>query len=230
MKNQYFGDTRDLFKYDLALHILEATGLRCFTFVPMLTHDDGSADGVHMDLSKGHAGTRNRPLREFLEACTREGNRDIRELDRFFDGTPYELLTYHRVLERDRRSQYFRDLPEKWLEDAVVVVDPDNGMEVRSGRGIKWLRYDDLRYLCDNLGDRSVLLAFQFIPRVRRDVFVPGIARTIVERSGVEKVHCVSDGHVVFYAMGRRGDMRDVVGEYGEMYGLDVGSWPEGPM
>jgi len=223
VKNQYFGDTRDLFKYDLALHCMASTGLPRFTFVPMLTPDDGSADGRLVDLGKARAGSRNGDLVDFLEECTREGRRDVRELDRFFADRPEELLTHGRMFEEERRLQYWTELPGEWLEDAVVVVDPDNGMEVRSGRGVKWLRYDELRYLYDGLGERSVLLVFQFIPRVKRSVYVPTIARRIVERSGVGEVQWVTDGHVVFYAMG---DVGESVGEYGGMYGLDVGVWP----
>ena len=94
MKNQYFGDTRDLFKYDLALHVLESTGLSRFTFIPMLTPDDSTTDGGLVDLSKGAAGTQNKALCDFLEACTDEGRRDIRELEGFFSSTPYEILIY----------------------------------------------------------------------------------------------------------------------------------------
>jgi len=144
----------------------------------------------------------------------------VGELDRFFEGRDEELLNWDRVLEEDRRLQYWTELPREWLEDAVVVVDPDNGMEVRSGRGVKWLRYDELRYLNEGLGERSVLLVFQFIPRVKRSVYVPMIARRIGERSGVGEVQWVSDGHVVFYAMG---DEKDSIKKYGEMYGLDTG-------
>jgi len=225
VKNQYFGDTRDLFKYDLALHILERTDLRRFTFVPMLTPEDETTDGVHVDLAKAKAGRDNQPLCDFLESCTREGRRDIRELDRFFAGTTNEILTYHPVLEKERRSQYFSDLPGDWLEDSVVVLDPDNGMEVPSGRGVKWLRYDELRHLYDDLGDRSVMLVFQFIPREKRSIFIPRIARAMIDRSGVEPpVHWVSDGHVVFYGLSRRGDVEDVLADYGRKYDLTTGS------
>ena len=57
----------------------------------------------------------------------------MRELDRFFDGRGEELLTWDGVLEEDRSLQYWTELPREWLEDAVVVVDPDNGLEVPSG-------------------------------------------------------------------------------------------------
>jgi hypothetical protein len=70
---------------------------------------------------------------EFLESCTREGRRDVRELERFFADRDEELLLWDRVMEEGRRLQYWTELPREWLEDAVVVVDPDNGLEVASG-------------------------------------------------------------------------------------------------
>lgn len=46
MKNQYFGDTRDLFKYDLILELLlENDFLERFTFIPMLTEDTENLHG-----------------------------------------------------------------------------------------------------------------------------------------------------------------------------------------
>ncbi|MCJ2670040.1 MAG: hypothetical protein LN416_05970, partial [Candidatus Thermoplasmatota archaeon] len=62
MKNQYFGDTRDLFKYDLVLELLLGTELRRFTFIPMLTRDEESSDGGKTDYGNATAGTQRRFL------------------------------------------------------------------------------------------------------------------------------------------------------------------------
>ena len=47
VKNQYFGDKRDLFKYDIIARIIttESFFLRQFLFIPMLTPNDSSWDG-----------------------------------------------------------------------------------------------------------------------------------------------------------------------------------------
>lgn len=232
MKNQYFGDTRDLFKHDLVLDILSRTDLRRFTFVPMLTPNDETTDGVRVDLSKGRAGVDNMPLREFLEGCTRAGRRDVRELDAFFVrelGGRYELLTYGPLLEEDTRFSYFDDLPDEWLRGSVVVLDPDNGMEIPSNSGDKWLRYHELRQVYDRMDDMSVLLVFQYIPRVKREVFMPEVARRMVQRAGVDRpVHWVSDNEVVFYSLAkgeaRRREMEGVLAGYADRYGLAFGS------
>ena len=41
MNRQFFGDTRDLFKYDLVRHVMKALPVfDSFTFIPMLTEED----------------------------------------------------------------------------------------------------------------------------------------------------------------------------------------------
>jgi hypothetical protein len=45
MKNQYFGDKRDFFKYNLLLDLLECLDLATLTFIPMLTPDYGTNEG-----------------------------------------------------------------------------------------------------------------------------------------------------------------------------------------
>ena len=47
------------------------------------------------------------------------------------------------------------------------------------------------------------------------------IARRIVERAGVDEVHWVTDGHVVFYAVG---DVGESINEYGQRYNIQVGT------
>ena len=68
MNRMFFGDQRDLFKFDLVRHIMKAfPELANFTFVPMLTEDE-SASGrkktatkdLGLAQKKGRAGTRNR--------------------------------------------------------------------------------------------------------------------------------------------------------------------------
>jgi len=75
VKNQYFGDTRDLFKYDLALHIIEGIwSIRALTFVPMLTPDDGSRQGSRTDHRKGRQATGNPGLSTGLQGASGTGN------------------------------------------------------------------------------------------------------------------------------------------------------------
>ena len=94
MKNQYFGDVRDLFKYDLIQGILEGIStLQGFTFIPMLTENDPkSGDGNKRDFDKadrdGRPGTKNEELKEFLKPYKdkeNRGKRDFKEIEKYFE-------------------------------------------------------------------------------------------------------------------------------------------------
>jgi len=70
MKNQYFGDNRDLFKYDLIIEILtKGEFIRHFTFIPMLTEDDDTKHGGKTNRNEAKAGTKNIELKNFLNKC-----------------------------------------------------------------------------------------------------------------------------------------------------------------
>jgi len=58
MKNQYFGESRDLFKYDLALTVRKEFNLG-LSFIPMLTAPDGRTHGNQIDHSHAKAGFNN---------------------------------------------------------------------------------------------------------------------------------------------------------------------------
>jgi len=56
MKNQYFGDKRDFFKYDLSIELCERIPLKQFTFIPMLTENDGTKEGIGRTYLRRNAG------------------------------------------------------------------------------------------------------------------------------------------------------------------------------
>ena len=66
MNRRFSGDIRDLFKIDLVVHLMnEITALKRFTFVPMITGEDGTAEqgkrkkNLEAAVAKGRAGSRN---------------------------------------------------------------------------------------------------------------------------------------------------------------------------
>ncbi len=88
MKNQYFGDLRDLFKYDLIESIMEGINkLQRFTFIPMLTeYDPNVGDGNKRNFKRAvknvRPGTKNEELMTFLFRYTEiePDKRDFREI------------------------------------------------------------------------------------------------------------------------------------------------------
>ena len=130
MKNQYFGDKRDLFKFDLVLHVMESVvGLNKFTYIPMLTPDDDRAGGRLTNYPRGYC---RKGLFDFLQESV-EGNRNIQRLREFFKKRPFAYNPYmdDSYYTHFERETYFRNIPNEALIDALIVLDPDIGLEIR---------------------------------------------------------------------------------------------------
>ena len=74
MKNQYFADRRDLFKFDLLLDIAEHQRKR-LVLIPMLTPNDESGEG---NVTNYDCGARRRVLFDSLRGALASNKRDIR--------------------------------------------------------------------------------------------------------------------------------------------------------
>ena len=212
MKNQYFGDTRDLFKYDLALHIIEGIwSIRALIFVPMLTPDDGSRQGSRTDHRKATAGYRNTGLVHRLTGCVRDGKRDIREICPFFEERGIPVHLHGMTFSHDDRPAYFSAIPDAWLRDALVLLDPDIGMEVARPTG-KHLLFSEIGDLSRRLEGDSVLMIFQYIPRVNRPEYLgrrlKDLGRIIPQASVA-----ICDPWVAFFFVGREDRIIQQVGE-----------------
>ncbi len=236
MKNQYFGDTRDLFKYDLALELLLQCNLRRLTFIPMLTRDKPNTHGCRTNYSKTTAGTRRVVLRRFLERCVKGERRNIRELEFFFeDGrlpTHIEFTIYRRenYFSHETRDQYFSAIRKDLLTRSLILVDPDIGFEVNSmkGREEKYIRYKEVKLLHDRMDPHSILMVFQFIPRVEREIYFSKISSLLKDEVNREHaLRFVSDNQVVFFILVKSQKLQDrieyTLQAYAKRYGLTTG-------
>ena len=236
MKNQYFGDTRDLFKYDLVLELLLETALRRFTFIPMLTRVEKTSDGGKTDYGHDRAGTQRRFLTRFLQDCLRDGRRDIRELERLFRDTQelagFELSIHGEAtyFTHEDRELYFSSIGKELLTRSIILVDPDMGLEVKSMKGQKdkYVKYEEIRGLFRRMDDQSILVVFQFIPRVERSEFFSRICRRIGREAAADSpVQFVSDNQVVFFILTKHDavhqPVEDAIASYAGHYGLNAG-------
>jgi len=221
VKNQYFGDTRDLFKYDLALRILEGVpSLRSFTFVPMLTPDDGSGDGGRVNHGKAKAGHRNTALVQYLEECIRDNRRNIREIGPFFRERGITVHIHGPGFSHRERAGYFETIPASWLRDSLVFLDPDVGLGVARPTE-KHLLFPEVEALAGRLGGASVLMIFQFFPRVERQAYLDERIRDLREIA-LEGIAAIADTQVAFFFLGREPGVvegiRELLAGYREEY------------
>jgi len=167
MKNQYFGDKRDLFKYDLWLEIAKGFGIKKHTFIPMLTPNDSTKQGGRIPED---AGRYCQSIFDFLVCCQRdEKRRNIKELRAFFRSQSLEYHPYRdtEYLKQESRDKYFCSVHREALEDAAILIDPDIGLERKSGLGKehpeKYVTCGEIASLARRCSEGCVILLFQFM-------------------------------------------------------------------
>ena len=218
MKNQYFGDDRDLFKYDLVHKIINA---KCadlptrFTFIPMLTEDEGC--------KKGKPGTKHPELVKFLNDCTASKKRNIRELKEFFEDKIriYGANDYSCSESSEMRNEYFKQIRRHLLQKSLILVDPDIGLE--NGKLTeKHLRYSEVGELYDRMDSDSILMIFQFRPRgENRETCCQRISEKLKKEVGNSPIY-ISDNQIIFFFLAKdksiRNSLDKILKDYKNIY------------
>ncbi len=204
MKNQFFGDRRDFFKYDLLLEMLENLEfIRQLTFIPLLTPDDSASGG---EQTKYECGGRRPEVYHFLKKCLTSQKRDIRELRGFLNASPFRYNAYRdsSYFTDENRSEYFRNISDSMLQEALVFLDPDNGLEVASmndQNGQKYVRYDELRTVFNRMDDSSLIVVFQYLPRQNRERFFQRLASELHRNVEPRGLFGISDNVILYLVM-----------------------------
>ena len=216
--------------FDLVGEVLRATRLPRFTYIPMLTRDDDADRVLRTDLGTARAGTGNEVLREFLEACYRDGKRSIYETEGLFGLPGFNRVAYsiHRPRFQDPvRMQYFLSVPGEDLVDALVLVDPDEGLVGPGRSGERYLRYDEVRYLYEAMDPRSVLACFHRLPDKGRTGALMAVEQALKEWvTHGRAVISISDRRETLLFLTRDNtrhrEVEDMVRAYEEGYALKI--------
>jgi predicted RNase H-like HicB family nuclease len=182
VKNQYFGDVKDYFKYGL-LRCYAATGLALGVHW-LLTRDDGSSSGQNRKYLQDPSWREPDPeLYDFLKTVTQKpsgfmvGNLESSGLlpARYFSEVVPESAA--------ERTSAFERAGQELSGSHLLFLDPDNGIEVKSvqygGRGSS--RYVFWSEIEAAWGSGVSLLIYQHYPRQDHDVFA---SRTAEELRG----------------------------------------------
>lgn len=215
MKHQYFADRRDLLKYSLFEWALsESLGFRHVSFVVMLTGPDGRGDGGKTSYESGCFGA-SAKLVTHLKGCLAARRRDVRELRSYFAGrnvagqtVGYRPHGDEALFTHAARKTYFESIPKDDLDDSLVFLDPDNGLQVKSmrrGNGEKYLLFAEVAELLRRMGARSLLAIYQHIPHVKRPPYFAHIAKRLREDSAAGEVHVLTDNVVAFFLLPKPG-------------------------
>ncbi len=185
----------------------------------MLTPDNAHNEGKKTRYTKKRAGYLRKDLKTFLEKCVKENRRNIAELHHYFANFSHTHLTtkhvdfflYHNnshpYFTHENRKTYFENIPQKELRNAVILVDPDIGIEVKSASPKtynKYITYDEIRFLFNKMDQDSILIIFQYIPRRKREEYFQTLKHRLLDAfTDVRKpnIHYISDNQIVFFIL-----------------------------
>lgn len=209
MKHQYFGDTRDLFKYDLIETLVFChPSLERVFLIPMLTPDDGSGHGARVAYSRARAGNQNTGLADFLSGFRNAGLRNCFMIRDYYDARSIPVCIEESPFSHHERQDYFTRTARKLhgLSHMLVFLDPDTGLEVTTSGG-GHLLFDEVNLVARSMGPESVLMIYQHIPRKPRISYIEERCASLSGKTGIPP-SWISDGQVVFFFLCHEQAMR----------------------
>jgi predicted RNase H-like HicB family nuclease len=199
VKNQYFGDVKDYFKYGL-LRCYAASGLQLGVHW-LLTRDDGSNDGRNRKYLQDASWREPDPeLYDFLQAVTQKpsglmvSNLETSGLlpARYFSEVIPEAAA--------ERLSAFERAGQELAGSHLLFLDPDIGIEVRSvqygSRGSS--RYVFWSEIQAAWGSGVSLLIYQHYPRQNHETFTAQMAAELASHTPGASIHTLATQDVVF--------------------------------
>jgi hypothetical protein len=204
LKNQYFGDRHDFYKYDLLLRLMEAgLGLAQLLFAVMRTPDDGSADG---SFTAYPAGNRDPALWAWLQDRVGQGERAVThlaDLPAVRDASwQYTAILDEGPVDPAARAGYFDRVRDSLVAATLLFLDPDNGLMVRSATGdgrTKYVDHAEVTLLYAAMDDRSLLVIYQHAPREKRTTLYARLLTELELRCGVHHAFVIAPDTDVAY-------------------------------
>jgi len=224
MKNQYYGDNKDLFKFDLIEQIMKSSlGLESFLFLPMLTPNDNSGHGEDRDRKKASAGFVNKDLLEFLHRPNNQTKkeRNVREITEYFNDMKrismllYDYPSKNGYFSHYSRNNYFANITGQLSARSLIFMDPDTGMEVQRSRD-QHVFYSEIQRVFEGMDNASLLMVIQFFHRGNHDRQIQKRASKLAEITGL--LTYIGDNKIVFFFLMKKGQMRGKINKLFEEY------------
>ena len=203
MKNQYFGDIYDYFKYGL-LRQLNRNGRICTSVCWMLTENNDSGEGHRVNYLLEPALWRDfdPPLFDCLRnAVLDRMERHVKVIEK--SGLLSNTTFYPKLLTdpTDERSRYFDGFLKSAIGSELIFFDPDNGLEVKS---VKYGQKGASRYVFRSEISQSFIaghsiLIYQHMPPKPRDPLIRELASGLLRETGSELVYAFRTPRVAFF-------------------------------
>ncbi len=215
MKNQYYGDNKDLFKFDLIEQImLSSLGVKNFFYVPMLTPNDNSGHGEDRVRKDASAGYNNKDLFKFLGKPNNQAKneRRVKDIIEYFeDGKKLGIKFFNHTSDNEyftqrSRREYFSGVLSKIPAKSLVFLDPDTGIEVKKSKD-QHILYSELRQVFEILDDLSVLMVIQFFHRGNQDEQVKRRASDLSKITNF--LTYIRDNKITFFFLMRKESVKE---------------------
>jgi hypothetical protein len=182
MKNKYFGDNRDLFKFDVAQQIMQSNLVKHFSYIPVLTSNDTGNAEDNICREEALGGAQNAALLDFLNKAIINDERDIRQLEKFFQDNGLKINIYRTdtLFTHEGRKEYLQNIGAELLTKSLVLVDPDFGVTTEDVQEDS-LTLGEIKDLYDRMDMESILMFIQHFSLEYHDEFTDLMCREIRE-------------------------------------------------
>ncbi len=212
MNNRFFGDAKDLVKYDLVIELMERLNdLDRLTSLLMMT-----AEQVTQQTPKYPRGLRRKSLYRFLAERIERKERKASKLRDFF-GNRFEYIPYRddadpafQPYSVATRMDYFAAISPAHLQKALVFIDPDTGIEPVNRSSMKgkeqdYLMWDDLQQVFRASAEMSAFLVYQHLqPDINKhEESIENKARGIIAKLEIPGVVSLSTAECAFFFFSR---------------------------
>jgi len=231
MNRLYFGDTRDLFKFDLVRHIMKAVpAFDSFTFIPMLTGTDGGSrnkKSLGKDLAKarkaGKAGSQNQDLVAQMEHL-QEIEDDLKYFQHIREYFNKEHILAHifseQTFSHKDRSRYFGQILTHIPQKSLIFLDPDTGIEGDKPTE-KHLLFEEIKQITNSMDNRSIVMIYQHFPRIKHDGYVRQRCSQLNQLTGMVPL-TITDNEILFFLLVKnekfKKEMEEVLERYANSY------------
>ncbi len=166
-------------KFDLVSQITGSGLVKQFVYVPMLTPDEDGVGSENICRHESTGGLDNQGLLDFLDGCIINEKRRVGELESYFTTDSVRAIVYNkdRIFTHADRKAYFAGIDTGLLEDSLILLDPDKGLEEdRNDDGN--LLLSEVRDIYNKMSDSSILMFTQKFPY---DLYKEYLAMRIAE-------------------------------------------------
>jgi len=199
LKNQYFGDINDYYKYGLIRKLTDGGKIRT-AICWMLTPDDSGNEGRRTDYLNQPKKWRHFDPELYDHLVVSRGIRNIRAIES--ERILINCSFYSDILNGNskKRCLYFEAFSRISSGSDLVFFDPDRGLEVKS---IPYGRKSSSMYLYWREVVRFFtagysLLIYQHFPRVPRDQFILKTIKELTNHTCFSTIYSFCTSNVVF--------------------------------